>query len=197
MLVQRAGAHMVYRQTRRKTSRRVILPSERHAATATWTRDYSTRRARGGDGEQERRLLATGYWHGRRGKGTTTTTMTPVGFPLARYSNHAPREGRSLSTAGSTLRKRRGFYTQKEEKVLHSVRGEGSATMKGENSATVKGEGSAFNLINQVRGGFQRRFLRNARVSSSTSDGTIRGTQYGTGGRRLYRTLMRWLPSET
>ena len=33
--------------------------------------------------------------------GTTTTTMTPVGFPLARYSHHAPREGRSLSTAGS------------------------------------------------------------------------------------------------
>jgi hypothetical protein len=100
-------------------------------------------------------------------------------------------------TTGRSESQHGGLYTQKEERVLHSVRGEGSATMKGENSATVKGEGSAFNLINQVRGGFQRRFLRNARVSSSTSDGTIRGTQYGTGGRRLYRTLMRWLPSET
>jgi hypothetical protein len=28
--------------------------------------------------------------------------MTPVGFPLARYSHHAPREGRSLSTAART-----------------------------------------------------------------------------------------------
>jgi len=25
--------------------------------------------------------------------------VTPVGFPLARYSHRAPREGRSLSTA--------------------------------------------------------------------------------------------------
>jgi hypothetical protein len=181
-------------RTRRKTSRTVALTSRRRATTATWTRATTARR--GGYGEQEKRpgywLLELKTWHD-----VTTTTATPVGFPLARYSHHAPREGRSLSTAGSTLRKRRWFYTQKEEMVLHSERGEGSATMKGESSATVKGaatvkgEGSAFNLMNQARGGFQRRFLRNARVSSSTSDGTIRGTQRGIGGRRSIRTLMR------
>ena len=67
--------------------------------------DLTVRRRKGGYrgmGSQDDARLhaqqATGaqkYWHELTG----TTTMTPVGFPLSRYSHRAPREGRSLSTA--------------------------------------------------------------------------------------------------
>jgi hypothetical protein len=42
------------------------------------------------------------HWNSRTWHDATTTTMTPIGFPLARYSHHAPREGQSLSTAART-----------------------------------------------------------------------------------------------
>jgi hypothetical protein len=48
-------------------------------------------------------------WEHREAEhGTTISTMTPVGFPLSRYSHRAPREGRSLSTAALTASLRRG-----------------------------------------------------------------------------------------
>jgi hypothetical protein len=54
--------------------------------------------------------------------GTTTSTMTPVGFPLARYSHHAPREGRSLSTAGSAPVGGEGSAVSSDEKAFNHVR---------------------------------------------------------------------------
>jgi hypothetical protein len=59
--------------------------------------------------ERKRRLLATATLDLRTWHDATTTTMTPVGFPLARYSHHAPREGRSLSTACSSCVRGEGF----------------------------------------------------------------------------------------
>jgi uncharacterized membrane protein YccC len=56
--------------------------------------------------------------------------VTPVGFPLARYSHRAPREGRSLSTAS--------LHPLGESSTL--VRGECSAPVRGEFSAPVRGE---------------------------------------------------------
>jgi hypothetical protein len=71
--------------------------SKRRTQEATAARGHMT-----WHGKQEEATTTATWKHRTRHDATTaTTTMTPVGFPLARYSHHAPREGRSLSTACS------------------------------------------------------------------------------------------------
>jgi hypothetical protein len=75
--------------------------------------------------------------------------MTPVGFPLARYSHHAPREGQSLSTAGSRPLQSEGAHDH------DSLEG-GLTTM------TVRGASHPRPwLIPVATGNHERRALRN------------------------------------
>jgi hypothetical protein len=55
-----------------------------------------------------------------QGTTTSTSTVTPVGFPLSRYSHRAPREGRSLlmlavGMLGWRKKKKRGREMSREE----------------------------------------------------------------------------------
>jgi hypothetical protein len=111
MLVQRSDT--AYRQTRRKTSRRVLLPlldgalRQRHGHARLQYTESNRRLQRhesSGHGMESKRggYWLQPHWNSRTWHDATTTTMTPIGFPLARYSHHAPREGRSLSTAART-----------------------------------------------------------------------------------------------
>jgi hypothetical protein len=210
MLVQRSDT--AYRQTRRKTSRRVLLPlldgalRQRHGHARLQYTESNRRLQRhesSGHGMESKRggYWLQPHWNSRTWHDATTTTMTPIGFPLARYSHHAPREGRSLSTAARTgsTPARASTRCYPSRGLLHEiVSREGSHTRLSLERASTRdclSRGLKRDYLS-LRW-FQRRFLRNSRVSSSTYDGTIRGTQYGIGGRRSIRTLMRWEPSET
>jgi hypothetical protein len=210
MLVQRSDT--AYRQTRRKTSRRVLLPlldgalRQRHGHARLQYTESNRRLQRhesSGHGMESKRggYWLQPHWNSRTWHDATTTTMTPVGFPLARYSHHAPREGRSLSTAARTgsTPARASTRCYPSRGLLHEiVSREGSHTrLSLERASTRDCLSRGLKRDSLLLRWFQRRFLRNSRVSSSTYDGTIRGTQYGIGGRRSIRTLMRWEPSET
>jgi hypothetical protein len=66
--------------------------------------------------------------------------LTPVGFPLSRYSHRAPIEGRShLAQRAQPLVQREGYHLCSDRALL--VQREGSALLQREGSAFVQREG--------------------------------------------------------